>query len=219
MTTKRSPTVSQGTTCTLHVETWIESLVFRWRLRRTTVIVRCHHGWITLAAWVMAFRALKRGSSRTPWTCTLVTCVLHVISPCSSVMISSFTLPNRVVGHYRHDLKEKKNILLLSSVSCEFLQMQDMIQYKQIKEIGCINSKILWKRLESALLDVITSTVNARLFCWNLKPVVVCKTRSAEGSAFVSRNLTAAFIVTNTFARKGTSNEQTFTSIISAPLA
>lgn len=52
-----------------------------------------------------------------------------------------------------------------------------------------------------------------------LKPVVVCKTRSAEGSAFVSRNLTAAFIVTNTFARKGTSNEQTFTSIISAPLA
>lgn len=108
MTTKRSPTVSQVTTCTLHVETWIESLVFRWRLRRTTVIVRCHHGWITLAAWVMAFRALKRGSSRTPWTCTLVTCVLHVISPCSSVMISSFTLPNRVVGHYRHDLKEKK---------------------------------------------------------------------------------------------------------------
>lgn len=59
----------------------------------------------------------------------------------------------------------KKKILLLSSVSCEFLQMQDMIQYKQIKEIGCINSKILWKRLESALLDVITSTVNARLFC------------------------------------------------------
>ena len=43
--------------------------------------------------------------------------------------------------------------------------MQDMIQYKQIKEIECINGKILRKRLESALLDVITSTVNARLFC------------------------------------------------------
>lgn len=63
-------------------------------------------------------------------------------------MISSFTLPNRVVGHYRHDLEEKKNFVL-SSVSCEFLQMQDMIQYKQIKEIGCINSKILWKRLRA----------------------------------------------------------------------
>lgn len=113
MTAKRSPTVSQVPTCTLHVETWIESLVFRWRLRRTTVIVRCHHGWIPLAAWVMAFRALKRGSSRTPWTCTLVTCVLHVISPCSSVMISSFTLPNRVVGHYRHDLKEKKYFVII----------------------------------------------------------------------------------------------------------
>lgn len=35
----------------------------------------------------------------------------------------------------------EKSIFQLSSVSCEFLQMQDMIQYKQIKEIGCINGK------------------------------------------------------------------------------
>ena len=96
---------------TFHIKAWSCVLVFRWGLGGTAVIVRGQRWWIFPCCESFAFGTPKRGSSRTPRACAVVTCVPKVVPPCSTVMISSRTSPDWMVWYNSHDLKETDEVI------------------------------------------------------------------------------------------------------------